>query len=102
MSRLMAWRDTRRIFEGSPIRVPELDPSADQRHTLTTRDGDMDIDELSFVEHLSVQIKQRERVGREEIDKFETAIERGGKDAGYVIAFSFTDGARKEAARAHR
>ncbi len=44
-------------------------------------------------------MKQSERVGREVIDKFQTAIGRESKGRGYVIAFSFTKGAREEAAR---
>jgi DNA modification methylase len=61
--------------------------------------GDMGIDGYSFMEHLPIQVKQSEKVDRTEIDKFETAVERAGKDKGYVIAFSFTKGARDEAAR---
>lgn len=34
------------------------------------------------------------------IDNFETAVRRAGSDCGYVVAFSFTRGAREEAARA--
>lgn len=64
------------------------------------KSGDMGIDGLSFMEHLPIQVKQSERVGRNVIDNFETAIERAGKHKGYVIAFSFTRGAKEEAARA--
>ena len=62
--------------------------------------GDMGIDGFSFMENLPVQVKQSERVGRAVIDSFETAIERTKKHKGYVIAFSFTRGAREEVARA--
>lgn len=34
------------------------------------------------------------------MDNFETAVERSGKDIGYIVAFSFTKGAYEEAARA--
>jgi DNA modification methylase len=64
------------------------------------KSGDMGIDGYSFMEHLPIQVKQSERVGRNVIDNFETAVERAGKHKGYVIAFSFTRGAREEAARA--
>lgn len=40
--------------------------------------GDMGIDGLSFVEHLPVQIKQRERVGREGIDSSSDLAHREG------------------------
>lgn len=64
------------------------------------KSGDMGIDGYSFMEQLPVQVKQSERVGRGVIDSFQTAVERSGKHKGYVIAFSFTRGAKEEAARA--
>jgi DNA modification methylase len=62
--------------------------------------GDMGIDGYSFMEHLPIQVKQSERVGRNVVDNFETAVERGNKHRGYIVAFSFTRGAHEEAARA--
>jgi len=62
--------------------------------------GDMGIDGFSFMAHDPIQVKQSERVGRNVIDNFETAIERAKKSKGYVVAFSFTKGAYEEAARA--
>jgi DNA modification methylase len=62
--------------------------------------ADKGIDGYSFFEQLPIQVKQREHVGREDIDKFETAVERAGKDKGYLVAFSFTRGAYEECARA--
>ena len=47
-----------------------------------------------------MQIKQVDRVGREDVDTFETAMRRDGKQKGYIIAFGFTSGAQKEVARA--
>ena len=64
--------------------------------------ADMGIDGYSFLENAPIQVKQSERVGRPEIDKFETAVERDGDNKGYVVAFSFTKGAYEEAARAKR
>jgi DNA modification methylase len=63
------------------------------------KSGDMGIDGYSFMEGLPIQVKQSERVGRNVVDNFETAVERAGHSKGYVIAFSFTRGAREEAAR---
>ena len=40
------------------------------------------------------------KIGRNVVDNFETAIERDGRDRGYIVAFSFTRGAHEEAARA--
>lgn len=64
----------------------------------TRKSGDMGIDGYSFLEHLPIQVKQSERVGRNVVDNFETAVERDGKHKGYVVAFSFTRGAHEEAA----
>lgn len=61
--------------------------------------GDMGIDGYSFMDHLPIQVKQSERVGRNVVDNFETAIERYGKGSGYIVAFSFTKGAYEEVAR---
>lgn len=63
--------------------------------------GDMGIDGYSFMLHEPIQVKQSERVGRNVVDNFETAVERDGKDKGYIVAFSFTKGAHEEAARAN-
>lgn len=62
--------------------------------------GDMGVDGYSFMEQLPVQVKQSERVGRGVIDSFQTAIARSGKHKGYIVAFSYTRGAREEVARA--
>lgn len=64
------------------------------------KSGDMGIDGYSFMLHDPIQVKQSERVGRNVVDNFETAIERAGKTKGYVIAFSYTSGAWDEVARA--
>lgn len=60
----------------------------------------MGIDGYSYMEHLPIQVKQSKSVGRNIVDNFETAIERAGRTAGYIVAFSFTRNAREEAARA--
>lgn len=64
------------------------------------RVADMGIDGYSFFENLPIQVKQSDKVGREVIDAFQTAIRRERKHKGYVIAFSFTRGAWDEVARA--
>lgn len=61
---------------------------------------DMGIDGYSFFDLSPIQVKQIDRVGREDVDTFETAIRRDGKQKGYIIAFGFTSGAYKEVARA--
>jgi DNA modification methylase len=64
------------------------------------KSGDMGIDGFSFLEHLPIQVKQSERVGRSVVDNFETAVERTRKHRGIIVAFSFSRGAYEEAARA--
>lgn len=66
--------------------------------------GDMGIDGLSLFNHYPIQVKQSEGVGRPVVDSFETAMRRyfpkGEKEMhGYIVAFSFTSGAREEVAR---
>lgn len=63
------------------------------------KSGDMGIDGYSFFERLPIQVKQQDKVGRETVDLFETAIRRDGKDRGYIVAFSFGRGAYQEVAR---
>ncbi len=63
------------------------------------KSGDMGIDGYSFFERLPIQVKQSERVGRNVVDNFETAVARSGSHKGYIVAFSFTKGAIDEAAR---
>jgi DNA modification methylase len=62
--------------------------------------GDMGIDGYTFLTAEPVQIKQSDRIGRNVVDNFETAVRRAGHDTGHIIAFSFSRGAREEAARA--
>jgi DNA modification methylase len=61
---------------------------------------DMGIDGYSFMVHDPIQVKQSSGVDRNVVDNFETAMERAGKNKGYIVAFSFTRGAYEEAARA--
>lgn len=43
-----------------------------------------------------IQVKQRDRVGRPDIDSFETAMRRSRRDKGFFVAFDFTDDALRE------
>jgi hypothetical protein len=63
------------------------------------KSGDMGIDGYSFMVNDPIQVKQSDSVGRNVVDNFEAAVERAGKDKGYIVAFSFTRGAREEVAR---
>ncbi len=64
------------------------------------KSGDMGIDGFSFFNRYPIQVKQSEKVGRNVVDNFETAIRRNGDTAGYIVSFSFTRDAREEVARA--
>jgi hypothetical protein len=48
-----------------------------------------------------IQVKQVDRVGRPDIDKFETALRRDKRSREYFVAFGFTDGATREIKRAN-
>jgi DNA modification methylase len=64
------------------------------------KSGDMGIDGYSFMVHDPIQVKQSDKVGRNVVDNFETAMRRAGRTNGFIIAFSFTRDAREEVARA--
>jgi DNA modification methylase len=66
------------------------------------KSGDKGIDGFSFFERLPLQVKQSDRVGRNVVDNFETAIRRTDKHKGFIFAFSFTRGAYEETARARQ
>ena len=61
--------------------------------------GDMGIDGWTL-DMIPIQVKQSERVGRNPIDNFQTAIRRVNKKKGIFVAFSFGKGAYEEVARA--
>lgn len=54
--------------------------------------GDSDI-------YYPIQVKQRDKAGRPDIDSFETAIRRDGRRKGYFISFDFSSDAIKEIKR---
>jgi len=49
-----------------------------------------------------IQVKQKDKAGRPEIDNFETAMRRDKRLRGYFIAFGFSSDAMKEIKRANR
>lgn len=66
--------------------------------------GDMGIDgyyeKTIFTERAGIQVKQSERVGRNVVFNFETALRAGKFERGYIVAFSYTSGTCEEAVRA--
>jgi len=65
--------------------------------------GDMGIDGYItkdlFRDDTGIQVKQSEKVGRNIVDNFRSALERGKYKRGYIVAFSFSKGATEEVAR---
>jgi len=57
------------------------------------------IEKSLYAEEAGIQVKQSEKIGRNTIDNFETALERKKYKRGYVVGFSFTKNAHEEAAR---
>jgi len=56
-----------------------------------------------FVAHrYPIQVKQQDRAGRPDIDKFETAMRRDKRVRGYFVAFGFSDDSMREIKRANR
>lgn len=57
------------------------------------------IEKSLYSEEAGIQVKQSEKIGRNIIDNFETALERKKYQKGYVVGFSFTKGSHEEVAR---
>jgi len=65
--------------------------------------GDMGLDgyypRSILTDEAGIQVKQSERVGRNVVDNFETALKRANYKKGFIVAFSFSKGAYEEVAR---
>ena len=44
----------------------------------------------------AMQVNQKDRVGRPDIDAFETAMRRSKRDKGFFVAFDYSDDALRE------
>jgi hypothetical protein len=66
------------------------------------KSGDMGIDGWTFALMDPVQVKEKDKVGRPDVDTFQTAVARARKTKGFLIALGFTRDAREEVARARR
>jgi len=62
------------------------------------KSSDMGIDGYTDTRN-PIQVKQSEKVGRNVVDNFQTAVRREDSDKGIIVAFSFTSGAWEEEAR---
>jgi len=56
-------------------------------------------DKTIFTDSAGIQVKQSEKVGRNVVDNFETALKRAEYKIGFIVAFSFTRGSHEEVAR---
>ena len=64
------------------------------------KSGDMGIDGWVGVMSVAVQVKRwKHKVGRPEVDKFKTAVERDRKGRGIIVAMDFSRDATNEVAR---
>lgn len=52
-----------------------------------------------FTEEAGIQVKRSDKVGRNVVDNFETALRRQKYKKGFIVAFSFTKGTWEEVAR---
>src|SRR6184192_2498997 len=56
----------------------------------------------SMQEYYPMQVKQKDKAGRPDIDQFETALLRAGQKKGFFISFAFTSDALTEIDRFFR
>lgn len=86
-------------FEFQNLMIKELKGKANRKKTGDGGiDGYIPKDTLSK-ESIGIQVKQSEKVGRNKVDNFETALERANYKKGIIVAFSFTKGCYEEVAR---
>jgi hypothetical protein len=52
--------------------------------------------QFDFMKWYPVQVKQQDKAGRPDIDAFETAIQREGKEKGIFVSFAYTSDAMQE------
>jgi len=57
------------------------------------------VEKSLYFKSAGIQVKQSEKVGRNVVDNFETALQRKDYNKGYIVGFSFTKGAHEEVAR---
>jgi site-specific DNA-methyltransferase (adenine-specific) len=62
-----------------------------------TEPADPKSDELALHERwYPIQVKQKDKVGRPDIDSFETAMRRSKREKGFFVAFDYTEDALRE------
>jgi DNA modification methylase len=94
-------------LEGTPNRVKTGDLGIDGRvYPARTEKGRARSKQPALFDPdqywVPIQVKQKDKVGRPDIDAFETAMRRDRRIRGYFVAFDFTTGALREIERAER
>lgn len=84
---------------GIPNKRKTGDKGVDGRFYPIASESKKDVNEsgeFEFMKWYPVQVKQRDKAGRPDIDAFETAIQREGKQKGIFVSFDFTADAQAE------
>ena len=83
---------------GSPNRRKTGDKGIDGRFYPVAAESKKDVrDEgFAFMHWYPVQVKQKDKAGRPDIDAFETAIQREDKRKGIFVSFDYTSDAKRE------
>jgi DNA modification methylase len=90
---------------GIPNRRKTGDKGIDGRFYPVASESKKDVKEsgqFDFMKWYPVQVKQRDKAGRPDIDAFETAIQREGKEKGIFVSFDYTSDAMQEIRGFHR
>lgn len=62
-----------------------------------------DTGELEFMDHwYPIQVKQKDKVGRPDVDAFEAAMMREDRERGFFVAFDYSSDAEQECANFHK
>ena len=84
---------------GIPNRKKSGDKGVDGRFYPVAEESKKDVkdgDQLDFMKWYPVQVKQRDKAGRPDIDAFETAIQREEKRKGIFVSFDYSSEALEE------
>jgi hypothetical protein len=84
---------------GVPNRKKSGDKGIDGRFYPVASESKKDVKEaegFDFMHWYPVQVKQRDKAGRPDVDAFETAMQREGKQKGIFVSFDYTSDALEE------
>jgi len=85
---------------GIPNKVQVGDMGLDGRIYPVSAIPTVKADSLGFMDDwYPVQVKQKDKAGRQDIDLFETAMNRAGRKKGFFVAFGYTSDAKTEIQR---